>query len=79
MNKDLITALANNQALLDSLKEVLYSHFKEDEISTDMTNENIGQVTRARVDGRKRLDAAFQEIERHKSFAEKPPTQNPGR
>ena len=71
--------IADNPILFKALKEVVLKQFTFDSISNQMTNENIGQVVRSRIDGKILVEQAFKEIEKHKTLVEKPPEVNPAR
>lgn len=71
--------IADNPALLKELKELLLKQFSFDNISNQMTNENIGQVVRARIDGKILVESAFREIEKLKTPVDKPVDLNPAR
>jgi hypothetical protein len=65
--KEILAILADNQILLDEVKLVFKKHFALDDIGTTFDNETLGQMVRARVDGLKKVEAAFKEIENCKS------------
>lgn len=67
---NLLKIIADNPALMDALKEVIYKQFTFDNVSNLMTNENIGQVVRSRIDGKILVDNAFKEIAKYKTVAE---------
>ena len=79
MEKNILAQIANNPTLFAALKEVLEKQFSFEGVSNQMTNENIGQVVRSRIDGLILVRNAFAEIERYKSVEEKPPEKMPAR
>jgi len=76
---DILKAIADNPALLGAVRKTLEDEFTLDEISTTMDNEKMGQVVRARIEGLKKIEKAFQKIEQYRTFAEKPKGDNPAR
>lgn len=79
MQPDILKVIADNPALLTAVREVIEKHFSLDNIDTSLTNEEMGEVVRAKVDGLKMVSAAFKEIERHKSIEPKVGGVNPAR
>ena len=75
---NILSIIADNPSLLEALKEVLEKHFTLDNINTGMTNENMGAMVRARVDGLNNIKSAFREIATHKSFEKIVDKGNPG-
>jgi hypothetical protein len=78
-NKEILRQLADNIALLAAVKYVIESKFALDGINTQMNNESIGQVVRANIDGRARVDEAFKEILTYRSVPKGGDKLNPGR
>lgn len=74
---EIIKQLADNQNLLDAVKNVIEKHFSLDNIDSDTPN--LAEKVRARLDGKKLLENAFKEIASHKTFKEKPVIGNPAR
>jgi len=79
MDKNILSQIANNPTLFNALKEVIENRWSFDGVSNQMTNENIGQVVRSRIDGLILVRNAFIEIERYKSVEEKPLEKMPAR
>lgn len=75
----ILKGIADNQALLDAVKGVIESKFSLDVLTTSLTNEQIGQIVRARLDGLKAVKEAFKEIEKYKTQEEKQPVVNRAR
>lgn len=69
---NILKIIADNPALMDALKEVIYKQFNFDNVSNRMTNEEIGEVVRSRIDGKILVDNAFGEIAKYKTIAEEP-------
>lgn len=79
MDKAILKGIADNPALLGAVRQMIEEEFSLDEIATTMSNEKMGEVIRARIEGLKKVDRAFQKIERYRTFAEKPESTNPAR
>lgn len=84
MDTDLILkVLADNDALFAALKKLLLSKFAlEDHAYSELQgldNEAIGQIVRAKLDGRARVEEAFTEVLRYKSIKKITPAFNPAR
>ncbi len=75
---ELLKSIADNPALTEALKELFLKQF-EDQGNTNLTDEALGQVTRARLDGIKKVNQAFKEIETLKTVKETPEKDNPAR
>ena len=71
MPPNILQTIADNPMLLNAVKEVILKHFPYD-VNPAMPNEEMGQVIRAVMNGRHAVDAAFKEIERHKTPAKTP-------
>ena len=80
MDNNILKVIADNPALFEVLKEVFRKQFKvEGSVNTQMENNAIGQVVRARLDGLDLLEGAFKEIESCKTVENKPVGENPAR
>lgn len=79
MQAKLLGVIADNPALFAELKEVLRGAFNiNNPTDTDgVTNEVLGQVLRARLDGLKYLERGFKEIELYKTLPGGTITHNP--
>ena len=64
---NILRGLADNEALLAATKEVILKQFADVPYSEGASDELLGQIARARYVGRQRVEAAFREIESHKS------------
>lgn len=75
----ILKGFADNQLLVATVRKTIEEQFLTDAVTPDMTNETLGQITRARVEGLKRVDNAFKEIEKCKSREERKEIINPAR
>lgn len=66
---DILTTIADNQALLDAVKRVILDEFADTSVEDDSTlsDEQLGQMYRARLVGLQKVDKAFREIQKHKT------------
>lgn len=78
MPQSLLNIIADNPKLLEELKEVIFKRFLID-FNLNASNEMLGAVTRARLDGRKLVEDAFREIETHRSVKDNEEEKNPAR
>lgn len=67
MNEDILKLVADNHNLTTELKALFARFFAISTVEMAGTNEEIGEKVRARVEGQKLLEAAFKELERHKT------------
>ncbi len=74
---NILKNIADNPELLKAVKETVLKHFEDADISSSMTDEQIGQITRARVSGIEKVEDAFREIEAFKSAPTPTPKDNP--
>lgn len=79
MNKQLLSIIADNPALTDTLKELFKEHFSIDNLDGSTSNEILGQKVRTRIDGIANIDKAFLEIARHKTVKTVERLLNPAR
>lgn len=77
MPESILTRLADDQALFDEVKKVVLEQFDEMPSEAGATDELLGQYLRARIVGRQKVEAAFQEISRHKSAPKREGVDNP--
>ena len=75
----ILKSVADNADLTKALKELLLKQFNEDGVSTQLDDSSLGQVTRARLEGIKRVEQAFKQIETLKTVKETPKEDNPAR
>jgi len=79
MPNDILKGIADNPALFEALKASLFKHFSLDVVDTEQTNQHIGEMVRAKLEGRALLEVAFREIERLRTLPEVTNTKNPAR
>lgn len=79
MKDQILKTVADNPALTAELKELFYRFFTVDTLSLEGSNLEIGEVVRARLEGRRLLDTAFKELERYKAPEVRKLMENPGR
>jgi len=80
--KSILTVLADNESLMEAVRSVLERHFSVENVpmNSELSNENLGELVRARVQGKRLIDEAFKEIERYKTPGKPEPTGvNPAR
>ena len=75
----ILKSVADNADLTKALKELFLKQFNEDGVSTQLDDSSLGQVTRARLEGIKRVEQAFKQIETLKTVKETPKEDNPAR
>lgn len=80
-NSTILKGLADNPLLLEATKALFDKQFSLANLTLEggLTNEQIGQETRARIEGKKLVDEVFKEIERHKTVQAKAPSHNRAR
>ena len=66
--KSLLKVVADNPALTDTLKVVFDSYFSLENLKTEATNEELGEIVRARLEGARLVDKAFREIATNKTY-----------
>lgn len=65
---DILKSIADNKLLLTALKELILEQFKDDRTDDSaFSDERLGQMYRAIVVGRNRVEQAFQELEKYSS------------
>ena len=82
MENNILTILADNPALLEALKKTILNEFSLDEgynFRSDVSNDTIGQITRAILSGRQRVERAFVEIKKYQTIPDEPIKTNPAR
>ena len=75
----ILKSVADNAELTKALRELFLKQFDESGITTQLDDSSLGQVTRARLEGIKRVEQAFKQIETLKTVEEKPEEDNPAR
>jgi hypothetical protein len=77
---EVLRLIADNQALLDCLKELLLSEFGTPLTDVDgATDEQIGQKVRARLYGKRAVEEAFKKIAKYKTPKDRTEQVNPAR
>ena len=79
MNTNLLNIIADNPELFRQLRVLLENHFVDIAYDPSASDELVGQQTRARLEGRRRLREAFIEIEKCRSRGETETRPNPAR
>lgn len=81
MNNLILKIVADNQNLFDELKQTIIAEFGVDSIINpdNRSNEDLGAITRARLDGVKAVERAFKKISQHKTVAGNVENKNPAR
>lgn len=79
MTPNILKAIADNQALFDEVKRVLLQEFDEIPYGDGASDELLGQVTRARITGRRMVEEAFRKIAAHRTPPVHPEKQNGAR
>lgn len=66
-NPNILTGLADNEALFEAVKSVVFEEFDKIEYSLNATNEHLGEITRAKLVGAATVELAFRKIAAQKS------------
>ena len=74
----ILSKLADDSALMDALREVLERQFDTKREELGKTDLELGQIVRARLEGKRAIDAALKEIGRYRSFEVAESKTNPG-
>ena len=77
LEKKILTNLANNPELLKAVKETVLEEFSETPYAEGASDELLGQITRARISGIKRVESAFRVIEGFKTGPQSTSKDNP--
>jgi hypothetical protein len=76
---DILKQIADNPALLGAVKKVILDEFYALSPSEEMTDEMLGQITRARLIGIKKVGEVFQKIANYKTTPKEPERINQAR
>ena len=79
MLNPILKSVADNPKLTEALRDLFLKQFDEELANANLDNESLGQVTRARLTGIKKINNAFKEMETLKTVKEKPIEDNPAR
>lgn len=78
--KNILSVLADNPALMEAVKTLLIKHFEGAPIITPETSDELlGQFLRAKTSGIKALEEGFKEIAQYKTVSNKQARVNPAR
>ena len=69
MDKEILKVIADNPALFDCLKKHILDEFEIETPQADLsiTDEVLGQIFRARLVGKNKVEAAFRKVLQHKT------------
>ena len=78
---DFLKAFANNPEMFEVVKRTITDAFRNDEVNTasGASDELLGQITRARLDGLRKVESVFREMERYRDAPTGEPPANPAR
>ena len=76
---DILKQLADNPDLFNAVKAVLVRQFDLDGLSTQLADESLGQVVRARLEGLRKVEEGFAEILKHRTVPKSVVPDNPAR
>lgn len=80
MHNDVLRLIADNPALTEALRALLESKFLNDSKQTDeVSDQQLGQMYRARLIGLEKIDETFREIAKYKTQMEIPEPVNRAR
>jgi len=79
INKDILSGFANNEPLISAVRKILEEQFNASKLELNLSNEQLGERARARIDGMRRVEEAFRQIARYKTFKPKKEGVNPAR
>jgi hypothetical protein len=70
MDKEILKVIADNPALFDTLKKVILDEFEIEAPQADLgvTDEVLGQIFRARLVGKNKVESAFKKISNYKTI-----------
>ncbi len=74
---EILRGIADNEALFEEVKATVLAEFAEVPYAEGASDELLGQITRARLVGRQKVEAAFQKILKHKSVPSSGGKDNP--
>lgn len=85
MEKSILTAIADNPALLEAVRKIVEDEFSFDVDSrwigdsVGISDKDLGEIVRARIEGLKKVGNAFRKIEHYKTVSERDVNKNPAR
>jgi len=74
----LLKSFAENELLFNAVKTAVLEQFK-DEVTDDMDDKRIGEIVRANISGKKKVEQAFVKFQSCKTLADEKPTLNPAK
>ncbi len=77
LRKETLRGLADNKEMLEAVKEAVLEQFAEVPYAEGASDELLGQITRARLVGRLKVEEAFRMIASCASVKESEKTENP--
>ena len=77
LNKEVLQGIANNPELLEAVKQTVLEQFAEVPFAEGASDELLGQITRARLVGRQKVESAFQAIAALKTLPQNMDKENP--
>ncbi len=76
---DILRLIADNPSLFEAVKAVVVEEFTNQKFDLTASNEHLGELTRARLQGLSCVDAAFKKIAQCKSAPKSEPLINKAR
>lgn len=77
MPNEILKLIADNPRLIEALKTTLLKQFELEANTDGMDDLQLGQMMRARLIGRQKIEDAFKEIAKFKSFETVKKAENP--
>jgi len=77
LNQEVLKGIANNPDLLEAVKQTVLDQFVEIPYAEGASDELLGQITRARLVGRQKVEAAFHAIAALKTLPQTMDSENP--
>lgn len=78
MLNDVLRTIANDQPLIDALKDAFRQEFDKP-VDTNRNDAELGQMVRARIEGMKAVEEVFRKVSQMKTPEKKPTEGNPAR
>jgi hypothetical protein len=78
---EILKSVADNREIFETLRKLFIDEFTKDEVNTlsGASDELLGQITRARLDGLRKVESVFRQIEAYKTPKPSEPSVNPAR
>lgn len=79
--KEVLKAFADNPLLFETVRSVILNKFRLDDAQqlVGLEDKKIGEVIRARLDGRAKVEEAFKELSNYKTTKQRETIENPAR